>query len=210
MQVMINPCGGLHFGMTKCLKSTILFLFKLSVPQSKLFIFQVLLIHDITSSDHNAQLVALGIALRGGRGRTYQAHDQNNSIRERYLLLKNISKEKLEHFLLLHRLFHQNFYFMLEVAAFDNPVEVRLPHVPPPTRSKSEQVFPIHTHTHVRTYSAWAQPASQPRVNTDRKHSTQANKMASSSSPLWLSRIKVCQWELYTYIQATDPSSNWP
>lgn len=82
MQMMINPCGGLHFGMTKCLKSTILFLFKLSALQSKLFIFQALLIHDITSSDYNAQLVALGIALRGGRGRTCQAHDQNNNIRK--------------------------------------------------------------------------------------------------------------------------------
>lgn len=142
---MINPCGSLHFGMTKCLKSTILILFNLSVLQSKLFIFQALLIHDITSSDHNAQLVALGIALRGGRRTTYQAHDQNNSTRERHLLLNNTSKEKLGHFLSLHQLFHQSFYSMLEVAASGSLVEVRLLHLPAPARSESEHVFPIHT-----------------------------------------------------------------
>lgn len=159
MQMMINPCGGLHFGMTKCLKSTILFLFKLSALQSKLFIFQALLIHDITSSDYNAQLVALGIVLRGGRGRTCQAHDQNNNIRERCLLLKNISKEKRGHFLSLYQLFHQNFYSTLAVAASGSPVEVRLLQQPAPARSKSEHVFPIHTHAHtqIHVYNAQAQ-----------------------------------------------------
>jgi len=78
-----------------------------------------------------------GITLRGGRGRTYQAHDQNNNIRERCLLLKNISKEKLGHFLSLHQLFHQNFYSTLAVAASGSPVEVRWLQVPALVRSES-------------------------------------------------------------------------
>lgn len=72
------------------------FLFLNFLCSNRLFVFQALLIQDITSSDHNAQLVALGTAFRSGRGRTQRAHEQNNSIRERCFPLKKYFQGKIK------------------------------------------------------------------------------------------------------------------
>lgn len=126
------------------------------------------LIHDITSGNYNAQLVALGTVLRGGTGRTLPGSGPKyQHQRKTWFFLRNTSKEKWGRFLSLHQLFHQNFY----PAVSGSPVQLSFCNpLPQQTWAHNPNIL---THN---TSALYTGTASQPRANMDRKQlSSQQN-----------------------------------